>query len=99
MARSALLYGFKEAAVPVPDSFSEELAPFFKGLKRKVASEKKAGERKSTEGKRELPFELHKWLCTYFVLQGKFFEWAYLTTCWNLMCRSNNVARAKPGWT
>jgi hypothetical protein len=39
-----------------------------------------------------MPFELYRWLCSYFLGQAKFFEWAYLTVCWNLMCRSNNVA-------
>lgn len=50
------------------------------------------GERKAKEGKDNMPFELYVWICTAFLKEGNVFAWAYLTLCWNLMCRTNNAA-------
>jgi hypothetical protein len=48
----------------LPENFKIELQHFFKGLKRKIALEKRSGTRVSKEGKYPIPFALFKWLCT-----------------------------------
>ena len=79
--------------------FSKELADgledFYKSLKRNDATQRQNGERKATEGKEAMPFGLYKWLAKYFLSKSQLFEWIYLIYCWNLMCRTNNVAGVK----
>jgi cellulose synthase/poly-beta-1,6-N-acetylglucosamine synthase-like glycosyltransferase len=68
------------------------LEDFFKSLRRNDAQLRQNGERKAKEGKSSMPFGLYRWLCCYFISKNKVFEWVYLTICWNLMCRTNNIA-------
>ncbi len=78
-----------------PPEYVTSLSDFFKGLKRKDANERQQGTRKAKVGKEDLPFDVYQWLCCYFVENGDVFSWAYLTLCWNMMCRTNNVAGCK----
>lgn len=68
---------------------------FFQGLKRKDAEEKRNGEKKVTEGKESMSVELYKWLAKSFLEKNNFFGWSYLVLCWNLMCRTNNIAHLR----
>jgi hypothetical protein len=46
------------------------------------------------EGKKPLPFQLYKRLCTWMVENGSkesIFSWCFLTLTWNLVCRSKNT--------
>lgn len=61
------------------------------------AEERQDGTRKAKQGKDDLPFSVYVWLCRNFLTKGEIFGWAYLTMCWNLMSRTNNVAGAKVG--
>jgi len=89
------LYEFKERGRAFPVEYVTSLSDFFKGLRRKDANEKQEGTRKAKEGKDDIPFAVYEWLCRYFIMDGDVFSWSYLVLCWNVMCRTNNVAGMK----
>jgi hypothetical protein len=93
--RSALLFYYKESRREFPVEFQTSLADFFKGLRRKDATERQNGTRRAKPGKEDMAFPVYVWLCRHFVTKGDAFSWAYLTICWNMMCRTNNVAGIK----
>lgn len=82
----------KDAGVPLPEGFETVLSDFYKGLKRKDASQRQDGTRRATEGKEPMPFELYEWLAKYFLKEGQMFAWLYLVVCWNIMSRTQNAA-------
>jgi hypothetical protein len=84
---------FKNQGIPFPNGFETALEDFFRSLKRKDAMKRQRGETKAKEGKEKMPFGLYRWLCHYFLSKCMIFEWVYLVSCWNLMCRTNNIAQ------
>ena len=90
--RKALFNLFTEAKQRPSVDFVDGIKLFFKGLKRKDAQEKQFGFRKTTEGKAAMPFCVYAALQEEFFKQGKFFELAYTSFTWNLMCRTDNTA-------
>ena len=90
--RKALFNIFTEAKQRPSVEFVDGIKLFFKGLKRKEAQEKQFGFRRSTEGKAAMPFCVYAALQEEFFKQGKFFELAYTSFTWNLMCRTDNTA-------
>jgi hypothetical protein len=90
--RKALFNIFTEAKQRPSVEFVDGIKLFFKGLKRKEAQEKQFGFRRTTEGKAAMPFCVYAALQEEFFKQGKFFELAYTSFTWNLMCRTDNTA-------
>ncbi|POM80550.1 Hypothetical protein PHPALM_1599 [Phytophthora palmivora] len=90
--RSALkddLYRRKE--VPIPVAYDKSMTTFFSGLKRMQAAKFQAGASKEPE-KDPLPYSLYQQLCkTTLERQDTGFAHFFLTTQWNLMCRSESV--------
>jgi hypothetical protein len=91
--RKALFNIFVENAVVPSAEFVSDIKLFFKGLKRLDAREKDSGVRAQTEGKKAMPFAVYVRLQEQFYKEGKFFEMAYTSLTWNLMCRTDNTAR------
>lgn len=90
--RTALIYAFHEAKIEMPPRWRVKLKRFFRGLRRKEAQERHAGERPLTVGKQSMPHRLYTWLCGFFIKSGNIFAWAYLTLAWGSIARTNNVA-------
>ena len=91
--RKSLFNIFVENGVVPSPEFVNDIKLFFKGLKRLDAREKAAGVRSQTEGKKAMPFVVYARLQEQFFREGKFFEMAYTSLTWNLMCRTDNTAR------
>jgi hypothetical protein len=90
--RKALFNIFTEKKERPSSEFCDGIKLFFKGLKRKDAQEKQEGYRKSTEGKAAMPFCVYAALQQEFFKTKKFFELAYTSLTWHLMCRADNTA-------
>lgn len=90
--RKALFNLFVECRTTMPPQFAEDIKRFFIGLRRRDAGEKAKGYRKNTEGKAPIPFSVYVKLMETFYSQGKFFEAAYASLTWNLICRTDNTA-------
>ena len=90
--RKALFNLFVENRTTMPPQFAEDIKRFFIGLKRRDAGEKAKGFRKNTEGKAPIPFSVYVKLMETFYSQAKFFEAAYASLTWNLICRTDNTA-------
>ena len=73
----------------------EDLAGFFKSLRRREAEEKEQGIRSVQTGKEALPFEIYKLLAQHFACAGDMFSWAYLVLSWNLICHTKNTETLK----
>lgn len=91
--RKSLFNIFVENGVVPSSEFVGDIKMFFKGLKRLDAREKASGVRAQTEGKKAMPFAVYVRLQEQFYKEGKFFEMAYTSLTWNLMCRTDNTAR------
>lgn len=91
--RKAVFNIFVENGVVPSTEFVSDIKLFFKGLKRLDAREKDAGIRAQTERKKAMPFAIYARLQEQFYKEGKFFEMAYTSLTWNLMCRTDNTAR------
>lgn len=90
--RSALQDYFKNHTRIFPAEWESRLADAYRGLHNTDADMRKRGERKATQGKEPLPFEVYKWLALQFIKGNEIFAWAYLVICWNLMSRASDVA-------
>ena len=92
--RSALADLFTRSEVIQSELFKTSLAKLFKGLKKKSAKARGTKGMPLGEGKEPLPFELYRAICTWLLEDGSseaIFAHAFLTTTWNLMCRSVNT--------
>lgn len=92
--RSALNNLFRDYGYSVGDEFKEEMTNHFKGLKRQAAHTVAVGDAPIKVGKDPLDFPLYRFLARQFMKNSNreyTFGHAFLTCCWNLMCRSNNV--------
>lgn len=70
------------------------------GHKRKIGDLKQSGEMKVFEGKRHLSLQQYVTLIEYSLKNNTDFNLSsyshcYITMCWNLMARTNNVALLK----
>lgn len=90
--RKGLFNLFVETKTPMPSQFASDIKHFFTGLKRRDAQEKAKGFRKNSEGKSPIPFSVYVKLMETFYVEGKFFEAAYASLTWNLICRTDNTA-------
>ncbi|ETK82176.1 hypothetical protein L915_12394 [Phytophthora nicotianae] len=89
--RSAIkdLYRKKERSLPL--AYNSKLTRLFSGLKRTEVSKFQSGSPKES-GKAPLPFSLYRDLCrATLARQDAGFANLFLTTQWNLMCRSESV--------
>ena len=89
--RKAMFNLFTEAKERPSDVFSDRMKLFYKGLKRQDAKEKQEGARASLEGKHAMPFSVYAKLQEEFFKAGKFYELAYTSLTWHLMCRTDNT--------
>ncbi|POM62610.1 LOW QUALITY PROTEIN: hypothetical protein PHPALM_28209 [Phytophthora palmivora] len=89
--RSALKDLYRRKEVPIPVAYDKSMATFFSGLKRMQAAKYQASAPKES-GKDPLPYSLYQQLCkTTLERQDTGFAHFFLTTQWNLMCRSESV--------
>lgn len=91
--RSALTHIYRMSGQKMPDILKEELKHFMAGMKRTVASDRRANGRRLEEGKKPMTYEVYSKLCE-FLWTGSddeyLFAHAFLTMEWNLMARSDN---------
>lgn len=89
--RSAIKDLCHRKAIPLPAAYSNSLATFFSGLKHMEAAKFQAGSAREF-GKDPLPYSLYRHLCRETLArQDGGFTHMFLTTQWNLMCRSESV--------
>ncbi|ETI37477.1 hypothetical protein F443_16532, partial [Phytophthora nicotianae P1569] len=89
--RSALKDLYRRQDVPLPNTFEKKMATLFSGLKRMQATKYQSGAPKES-GKEPLPYSLYQQLCkATLVRQDAGFSHFFLSTQWNLMCRSESV--------
>ena len=96
--KAALVFEMKERKKPIPDETIRELTRFIGGYKRKIADLKTCGEMSMGEGKSPIPFSAYRLLAKKALaasedVQQGIFSHTYLLLCWNLMARSNSVAK------
>ena len=96
--KAALVFSMRERNKPIPDATQRELTRFVGGYKRKVADLKEKGEMRLGEGKSPIPFSAYRLLARKALavstdIQQGIFSHSYLLLCWNLMARSNSVAK------
>ena len=91
--RSALTHIYRMSGQKMPDGFKDELKHFMAGMKRTVASDRRAHGRRLEEGKKPMTFEVYSKICE-ILWSGDddeyLFAHAFLTMEWNLMARSDN---------
>ncbi|KAG6949066.1 hypothetical protein JG687_00015095 [Phytophthora cactorum] len=89
--RSALKDLYRRKEVPLPIAYDKSLTTFFSGLKRLQADKYQSGLLKDS-GKDPLPYSLYQQLCKATLhRQDADFAHFFLTTQWNMMCRSESV--------
>jgi hypothetical protein len=104
--KSSLKWFYKEQGNVMDALLNQKLSEFFAGYKRRVANMKQKGEMKVFEGKHPLSFRAYCIISSkfstlkpdktkehYHNYNQTIFAWPYLTLQWNLMCRSNTVAK------
>jgi hypothetical protein len=89
--RSAIMHLFREQNILPPQEFNSQLRTFFGGLKRIIVDEKQKGERRVSEGKDPISFQLYNTICKHFITNGDTFSLLYTILSWNLACRTNNT--------
>ena len=92
--RTGLFNLFRNYRKKMSEELSNELTHHFRGLKRKIAQSLQAGEGNIKVGKEPLSFGLYRFLgvCLMKESSKEFtFAHAFMTICWNLMCRSSNA--------
>lgn len=89
--RSAIKSIYKRNRKSIPHEYGDDLNTFFEGLKRIEASIIQSGEKTGT-GKLPLTYAQYYDLCRRTMqLHDSGFSHLFLTTQWNLMCRSKSV--------
>lgn len=89
--RSAIKYLYGVRRLPVPIEYEKDLATFFSGLGRIEADRVQLGT-VARSGKSPLPYSQYESLCSSTLqLHDGGFAHLFLTTQWNLMCRSKSV--------
>jgi hypothetical protein len=89
--RSALTHLFTMCEVSPSVSFHAKMKRYMAGLKNTSAAARGEKGGKLGEGKEPLPFEVYRALCKWLLEEGdaeSIFGHCFLTTTWNLMCRS-----------
>ncbi|KAJ0398878.1 hypothetical protein ATCC90586_009809 [Pythium insidiosum] len=90
--RSAVRDLYRRKRLQLPAEYQDDMKTFFSGMKRTETSERQAGDCITKPGKEPLAYSLYETLCAKtLVLSDGCFAHLFLTTQWNLMCRSNSV--------
>jgi hypothetical protein len=92
--RSALTFLFTVCEVAPTPSFHAKMKRCMTGLKNTSAAARGEKGSKLGEGKEPMPFEVYRALCKWMLEDGSsemIFGHCFLTTTWNLMCRSRNT--------
>ncbi|OWY97843.1 LOW QUALITY PROTEIN: hypothetical protein PHMEG_00031525 [Phytophthora megakarya] len=98
-AQSATLSGYRSAIkdlyrlkrIPMPDEYGDDMKRFFSGIKRMEAELNHTNSPRNS-GKQPLTYSLCKSLCEATLKRNDSgFSHLFLTTQWNLMCRSVSV--------
>jgi hypothetical protein len=89
--RSAIKDIYRKNKRPIPSAYDDDLKTFFSGLKRLEAESVQSGASQNS-GKRPIKYSTYLDICksTMLLLDGGFSH-LFLTTQWNLMCRSKSV--------
>ncbi|KAG3094196.1 hypothetical protein PI124_g9537 [Phytophthora idaei] len=99
VAKSATLSGYRSAIkdlyrlkrIVLPVEYGDDMKQLFSGIKRLEAERNQCSSPKNS-GKQPLTFSLYKELCSSTLTRGDGgFSHLFLTTQWNLMCRSVSV--------
>jgi len=102
--RSALTHLFTICEVSPSESFRSKMKRYMTGLKNTSAAARNEKGSKLGEGKEPLPFAVYRALCKWLLEEGdaeSIFGHCFLTTTWNLMCRSRNTVYVRlehMGW-
>lgn len=89
--RSAIKNQYRIKRMALPAKYGEELTTFFSGLKRIQGDDLQSGSAR-TSGKMPLTYSLYeKVSCETLRLNDGGFAHLFLSTQWNLMCRSKSV--------
>ena len=91
--RASLKNTFRDAGVPFNESDNVKLLTFFTGMKKEEAEKIQSGQARKREGRAPLSFELYKAISMTFMTTPDPFAHLYLLLCWNLMTRTESVAR------
>ena len=92
--RTGLFNLFRNYKKRMSEDLANELTHHFRGLKRKIATSLQAGEGTVKVGKEPLSFGLYRFLGISLMKEPSkefSFAHAFMTICWNLMCRSSNA--------
>jgi hypothetical protein len=92
--RSALTYLFTTTEITPPALFYQKMKQGMMGLKNKSAAARGDKGGKLSEGKEPMPFEVYRAICKWLIEDGSaesMFGHCFLTSTWNLMCRSRNT--------
>jgi hypothetical protein len=92
--RTGLFNLFRNYKKRMSEDLSNELTHHFRGLKRKIAKSLQGGEGNIKVGKEPLSFGLYRFLGISLMTEASkefTFAHAFMTICWNLMCRSSNA--------
>lgn len=88
--RSAIKYVYRLKRMSLPVEYGTDLATFFGGLGRIEADRVQAGT--TSAGKEPLSYKLYSEMCrATMMMEDGGFSRLFLTTLWNLMCRSMSV--------
>ncbi|KAE9073512.1 hypothetical protein PF010_g25041 [Phytophthora fragariae] len=89
--RSAVKDLYRRQDIPLPESYVKNMAAFFFGIETNASCQVSIGCAKRI-GKDPLPYSLYQQLCSATLTrQDAGFAHLFLTTQWNLMCRSESV--------
>lgn len=89
--RSAIKDLYRVKRMPLPAEYGDSMKQLFSGMKRKEAAHDQSSNPRNS-GKKPLPYSVYKSLCeSTLSLSDGGFAHLFLTSQWNLMCRSISV--------
>ncbi len=89
--RSALIHYFESKKLSVPTILRGDVLTFVKGLKRTIASARRDGTYKESEGMDCLEFRSFAHICSLTASSNQPDAHAFLLLTWNLICRADTT--------
>lgn len=90
--KNALIYYFRSNKLPIPTVLSEDLQMFITGTKNDIATLRKEGRYKLTEGKDAITFGEFSAICKAGVADKYIAGRLLASLCWNMNCRSETAS-------
>jgi hypothetical protein len=96
--RSALTLLFNKCRITSTEEFRSTLKSYMKGLQNTAAATRRQKHARLVEEMDPLPFAVYKSLCLWLLQESDaehIFGHCFLTTTWNLICRSANTINVR----